>query len=263
MAKLKVLRNGSVRSTANGATFRRMTGIAARLRKGYTVEIAPYPSANGKWLVRVVAPTRGSNQTMTTVDSYYQVVARNQAEAERFIKTDGLWGGALAERISKTIGDLGEAHFVSRLRGAGIFDSIWGKQVRFTDIHQFQNASGHGVDAIARIAHAAPPPPPNVGDFVAFEVKSTLGVTGRPPSIGARQKTPSPLAYVRDRLQRARNAPNYPNLSAADRNFLNAALAAAGPRGTGIHLRKGEVVMDHAGNLSSAGGRPAIATRTW
>ncbi|WP_417280331.1 hypothetical protein [Celeribacter sp.] len=160
MAKLNVLRNGSVRSTANGATFRRLTGIAARLRKGYSVEIAPYPSSSGKWLVRVVAPTRGSTQGMTTVDSYYEVIARNQAEAERFIKTDGLWGGALAERVSKTIGDIGEAHFVSRLRGAGIFDSIWGKQVRFTDVHQFQNASGHGVDAIARVAHAPPPAAP-------------------------------------------------------------------------------------------------------
>lgn len=263
MGKVTVLRNGSVRQRANGANFRRLTGLTARLRKGYKVEIAPYPAAQGKWLVRVVAPSSGSRSSMSTIDSYYEVVAKNQAEAERFIKTDGLWGGALAERVSKNIGDLGEAHFVSRLRGTGIYDSIWNKQVRFSEVHQFQNASGHGVDAIARVSHAAPPPPPKVGDFVAFEVKSTLGVKGRPPSIGSRQKTPTPLAYVLNRLQRARGAANYPNLSRSERAFLNAAIAAAGPRGAGIHLRKGEVVMNHAGNLSSAGGRPAIATKTW
>ena len=30
-----------------------------------------------------------------------------------------------------------------------------------------------------------------------------------------------------------------------------------------LHVRKGDVVMDHAGNLSSAGGRASIATARW
>lgn len=259
MAKLIVTRNGNVRSQSNGANFRRLTGLSARLRKGYTVEIAPYPSTKGKWLVRVVAP-RGRGGT-TTVDSFYEVVAKNQVEAEKFIKADALWGGALAERISKKIGDMGEAHFVSRLKTGKILDPIWGKEIGFSDVHQFQNASGHGIDAVARIASVNGGPPPNIGDFIAFEVKSTLGVRGRPPSIGGRQKTPTPLAYVLDRLNRAKTSANYPNLSQTEQAFLDQIIAAGGRRGRGIHLRKGEVVMDHAGNLSSAGGRAPIATK--
>ncbi len=37
-----------------------------------------------------------------------EVIAKNQEEAEVFILKDGLWGGALAERIAARIGKRGE-----------------------------------------------------------------------------------------------------------------------------------------------------------
>lgn len=80
---------GSV--TVSGASFRRIWAIKANLRRGYQVEMMPYPDAAGKWLIRVVKPKNG-NVTSAEVDSYFEVMAKSREEAEAFIKKDGLWG---------------------------------------------------------------------------------------------------------------------------------------------------------------------------
>ena len=82
-------------------------------------------------------------------------------------------------------------------------DSVTGKTLEFASVKQFQNASGNGVDILARLAKdAEPAPPPNAGDFFAFEVKSTLGALDNPPGLSAAQKNPinvfsSPACMIR------------------------------------------------------------------
>lgn len=249
---------GSV--TVSGASFRRIWAIKANLRRGYQVEMMPYPDAAGKWLIRVVKPKNG-NVTSAEVDSYFEVMAKSREEAEAFIKKDGLWGGALAERVAKKIGDRGEAHALAKLTGPdGIVDSVTGKKMKFSSVKQYQNASNNGVDALGQISEVDPPPPPKVGDFVSFEIKSTLGVPDDPPSLSRAQR--DPVTFNRTRLGRALDEDgSFPELEDDDLDFLEKAIAAMD---TGaMHYRRIGVRMDHAGHLGSTNGKREFEVKSW
>lgn len=116
--RTKVNRIDGASVDPTGFHFKRIGVMRANIRRGYQVEMLPYPRDDGKWLVRVVKPKRG-NVSSAEVDSYFEIIAKNQEEAEAFIKKDGLWGGALAERVAARIGKRGEAHAVRRLAPGG------------------------------------------------------------------------------------------------------------------------------------------------
>jgi hypothetical protein len=212
--------------------------MRANIRRGYQVEMLPYPRDDGKWLVRVVKPKRG-NVSSAEVDSYFEIIAKNQEEAEAFIKKDGLSGGR-------------------------VVDSVTGKTLEFASVKQFQNASGNGVDILARLAKdAEPAPPPNAGDFFAFEVKSTLGALDNPPGLSAAQNNPiKRRGFLETRIIRAlEGTGSYPPLSASDETLLEDALDAV--RGLAIYTRKIDIRMDHSGSLASTGGKMAMEIREW
>ncbi len=252
-------------STVNpgGAHFKRLGVVRANLRRGYKVELLPYPREDGRWLVRLVKPGRGANTAK--VDSYYEVMAKSQDEAEAFIKKDGLWGGALAERISTRIGKRGEAHAVARLApGNKVVDGVTGKTLEFDSVKQYQNASDNGLDVLARLAKDAhPSPPPYAGDFMAFEVKSTLGAVDNPPRLSRAQKNPGRSnGFVESRLNAALDGTgSYPALGRADKDFIEDALDAMNQNS--MHYRKIDVRMDHSGALASTGGKPSMEVKTW
>lgn len=258
---VKKVDGGSV--TVSGASFRRLRAIKANLRRGYQVEMMPYPDAAGKWLIRVVKPKNG-NVTTAEVDSYFEVMAKSKEDAEAFIKKDGLWGGALAERVAKKIGDRGEAHALAKLIGpSGIVDGVTGKSMKFNAAKQYQNASGHGLDILAQISEVAPPPPPRVGDFFAFEVKSTLGAFDDPPRLSKAQKNPGKSGgFVETRLTNAlKGNGGYQNLPSAERRFIQKALAEW--RSGNMQYRKIDIRMDHSGALASVGGKPPMEVKPW
>lgn len=256
---VKKVDGGSV--TVSGASFRRIQAIKANLRRGYQVEMMPYPNTAGKWLVRVVKPKNG-NVTSAEVDSYFEVIAKSQAEAEAFIKKDGLWGGALAERVAKKIGDRGEAHFVSMLRpGKVLRDDVTGKSLEFDLVKQFRNASDNGLDVLGRLAKdAVPDPPPYAGDIFSFEVKSTLGAVDDAPRLSKAQRDPK--EFNRSRLNAAKSGTgSYPALSPADKNFIDDALDAI-EDGT-ITYRKVDMRMDHSGAFLSVNGKKPVEIKEW
>lgn len=258
--RTKVNRIDGASVDPTGFHFKRIGVMRANIRRGYQVEMLPYPRDDGKWLVRVVKPKRG-NVSSAEVDSYFEIIAKNQEEAEAFIKKDGLWGGALAERVAARIGKRGEAHAVRRLAPGGrVVDSVTGKTLEFASVKQFQNASGNGVDILARLAKdAEPAPPPNAGDFFAFEVKSTLGALDNPPGLSAAQKEAD---FVQSRLERAMRARgSYPSLSNDDKRFVRDALIAA-DAGT-LYSRKIDIKMDHSGALASTGGKQSMEIKSW
>ncbi len=259
MGKLTVTRIDGSDVENTGVQFRRLGGVKANIRRGYQVEFYPYPREDGKWLVRVVKPRRGANNY--AVDSYYEVIAKNQEEAEAFILKDGLWGGALAERIAARIGKWGEGFVVARMRGGRVLDNVSGKHLTFREIKQFQNGSDNGLDILARLARdAEPTPPPHAGDFVAFEVKSTLGAISDPPGLSAAQKNPT--QFVESRLTRASNGTDgYPLPSKTERAFIQDALDALDDGS--LLFRKVDVRMDHSGALAGTGGKPAMEFKTW
>lgn len=262
--RTKVNRIDGASVDPTGFHFKRLGVMRANIRRGYQVEMLPYPRDDGKWLVRVVKPKRG-NVSSAEVDSYFEIIAKNQEEAEAFIKKDGLWGGALAERVAARIGKRGEAHAVRRLApGSRVVDSVTGKTLEFASVKQFQNASGNGVDILARLAKdAEPTPPPNAGDFFAFEVKSTLGALDNPPGLSAAQKNPiKRRGFLETRIIRAlEGTGSYPPLSASDETLLEDALDAV--RGLAIYTRKIDIRMDHSGSLASTGGKMAMEIREW
>lgn len=247
-------------TTVSGVSFRRIQTVKANIRRGYQVELAPYPNTQGKWLVRVIKPRNG-NVTSAEVDSYFEVMAKSQREAEAFIKKDGLWGGALAERIASRIGKRGEAHAIARLTNPnGIVDNVTGKRMKFGNIRQYQNRSNNGLDILAEISEVAPPPPPRAGDFVAFEVKSTLGAADNPPSLSRAQRNPQ--QFTQTRLAHAlQGFGSYPQLSRSDRDFIGDALDAI--RDQAIIYRKINIRMDHSGALASTSGRSSMEIRQW
>lgn len=262
--RTKVNRIDGASVDPTGFHFKRLGVTRANIRRGYQVEMLPYPRDDGRWLVRVVKPKRG-NVSSAEVDSYFEIIAKNQEEAEAFIKKDGLWGGALAERVAARIGKRGEAHAVRRLApGSRVVDSVTGKTLEFASVKQFQNASDNGVDILARLAKdAEPTPPPNAGDFFAFEVKSTLGALDNPPGLSAAQKNPNrPGGFVETRLERALLTDgSYPSLSDVDRRFIQRALSAKGSGG--MHYRRIDIRMDHSGALAATGGKAAMEVKTW
>jgi len=247
----------------SGAHFKRLGMIRANLRKGYQVEYAPYPNENGSWLVRLVRPRRGVVSN-AQVDSYFQIVAKNQDEAEAFILKNELWGGALAERIAARIGKRGEVHAINQMNaGTRMVDSVTGKGMTFRNIKQYQNRSDNGLDMLAQIRTVDPPPPPSAGDFVAFEVKSTLGALDNPPGLSRAQKNPGRNnGFVETRLKRAlEGSGSYPALSDADLDFIEDALSAL--EDSAMHFRKIGIRMDHSGALASTGGKPAMEMTAW
>lgn len=262
--RTKVNRIDGASVDPTGFHFKRIGVMRANIRRGYQVEMLPYPRDDGKWLIRVVKPKRG-NVSSAEVDSYFEIIAKNQEEAEAFIKKDGLWGGALAERVAARIGKRGEAHAVRRLApGSRVVDSVTGKTLEFASVKQFQNASDNGVDILARLAKDAEPmPPPNAGDFFAFEVKSTLGALDNPPGLSAAQKDPVRVGgFVETRIVRALEGKgSYPPLDGNDAAMLEDALDAI-TSGT-IHTRKIDIRMDHAGALASTGGKAAMEIKAW
>ena len=260
MAGINITRIDGGDVQQSGAHFKRVGTVRANLRKGYQVEMLPYPSEDGKFLVRLVKPKRGS-VTSANVDSYYEVIAKNKTEAEAFIKKDGLWGGALAERIAARIGKRGEVHAVNRMAsGSRMVDSVTGKGMSFENIKQFQNASDNGLDVLAQIKQVDPPPPPHVGDFVAFEVKSTLGALDNPPSLSRAQRDKE--TFVQTRLEAAREGVgSYPQLPDNDLRFIRRALAAR--RAGTMLFRKVGVRMDHSGALASTGGKTPMEMTAW
>ena len=245
----------------SGASFRRIRAIKANLRRGYQVEMMPYPDAAGKWLIRVVKPRNG-NVSSAEVDSYFEVMAKTKKEAEAFIKKDGLWGGALAERMAKKIGERGEAHFMSLIRpGRALRDDVLKKSLEFDMVRQFRNASDNGVDIIARLGKdAVPHPPPRAGDIVSFEVKSTLGAVDDPPRLSTAQK--DKVSFTKTRLQSAKDGTgSYPPLSRADKDFIDDALDAI--EDGNVLYRKIDIRMDHSGALSSVNGKKAVEIKEW
>jgi len=260
MAGVSITRLDGSDVQQNGAHFKRIGVVREHLRRGYKVEMLPYPSEEGKFLIRLVKPRYGK-VTSAEVDSYYEVVAKNKAEAEAFIKKDGLWGGALAERIAAEIGRHGEVLAFNRMdAGTRMVDSVTGKGMSFENVKQYQNRSNNGLDVLAQIKHVDPPPPPNVGDFVAFEVKATLGALDNPPRLSKAQKDRE--TFVRTRLEAARNGTgSYPGLGLADTDFIKDALDAFGDGD--MLFRKIGVRMDHSGALASTGGKLPMEVTAW
>lgn len=262
MGGVKVKRIDGGSAQPSGISFRRLGAVRANIRRGYQVEMLPYPREDGKWLIRVVRPKRG-NVPSAEVDSYFEVIAKSQDEAEAFIKKDGLWGGALAERVAHRIGKRGEAHAVAKLSSGRVVDSVTGKGMSFGQVKQYQNPSGHGVDILAQISAVDPPPPPNAGDFVAFEVKSTLGAVDDPPRLSKMQQNPGKKGgFVETRLARAQDGGSgYAALPSADRRFIQKALAAQ--RSGTMQFRKIDIRMDHSGALGSTGGKSPMEIKAW
>ncbi len=259
MGGVKVKRIDGGSAQPSGISFKRLGAVRANIRRGYQVEMLPYPREDGKWLIRVVRPKRG-NVPSVEVDSYFEVIAKSQDEAEAFIKKDGLWGGALAERVAHRIGKRGEAHAVAKLSSGRVVDSVTGKGMSFGQVKQYQNPSGHGVDILAQISAVDPPPPPNAGDFVAFEVKSTLGAVDDPPRLSGAQKDVE--AFVRSRLTNAFQGLNgYPTLPGNERRLIQSALFSMSK--DKLQYRKIDIRMDHSGALGSAGGKPPMEIKSW
>lgn len=263
MGGVKVKRIDGGSAQPSGISFRRLGAVRANIRRGYQVEMLPYPREDGKWLIRVVRPKRG-NVPSAEVDSYFEVIAKSQDEAEAFIKKDGLWGGALAERVAHRIGKRGEAHAVAKLSSGRVVDSVTGKGMSFGQVKQYQNPSGHGVDILAQISAVDPPPPPNAGDFVAFEVKSTLGAVDDPPRLSKMQQNPGKKGgFVETRLARAQDGAKagYPSFSDDEIDTLTEAMFSI--RTGRMLFRKIDIRMDHSGNLGSAGGKPPMEIKSW
>lgn len=259
MGGVKVKRIDGGSAQPSGISFRRLGAVRANIRRGYQVEMLPYPREDGKWLIRVVRPKRG-NVPSAEVDSYFEVIAKSQDEAEAFIKKDGLWGGALAERVAHRIGKRGEAHAVAKLSSGRVVDSVTGKGMSFGQVKQYQNPSGHGVDILAQISAVDPPPPPNAGDFVAFEVKSTLGAVDDPPRLSKRQKDAK--GFTASSLEQARTgSAGYPKLAAQDKMFIRDVMDALSE--DALHYRKLDIRMDHSGALASAGGKAPVEIKAW
>ena len=106
----------------------------------------------------------------------------------------------MAERIAARIGKRGEAYAVNRMNaGTRMVDNVTGKGMTFSNVKQYQNGSDNGLDLLAQIRTVDPPPPPHVGDFVAFEVKSTLGALDNPPGLSKAQRDRE--TFVRTRLE--------------------------------------------------------------
>lgn len=183
-------------------------------------------------------------------------------DAEAFIKKDGLWGGALAERVAKKIGNRGEAHFVSMIRpGKLLRDDVTGKSLEFDLVRQFRNASDNGLDVLGRLSKdAVPDPPPYAGDIFAFEVKSTLGAVDNPPQLSKAQRDRQ--VFTETRLIAARDGTgSYPELSLTDRDFIDDALEAI--ENDTITYRKVGIRMDHAGAFSSVNSKQPMELKQW
>ena len=214
------------------------------------------------YLVRLVRPKSG-NVGSAEVDSYYEIIAKSQEEAEAFIMKEGLWGGTLAERIAHRIGKRGEAHAMAMLSpGRQVYDASTGQILVFDAVKQYQNASGHGVDILGRLAKdAEPDPPPFAGDFFSFEVKSTLGAVDDPPRLSGEQK--DAVRFTRTRLERASkgSGAGYPELSDSDADILDEAMLAL--RKGRMHFRKIDARLDHSGNPGSANGKPSMEIKSW
>ena len=113
---------------------------------------------------------------------------------------------------------------------------------------------------LAQIRTVDPPPPPSAGDFVAFEVKSTLGALDNPPGLSRAQRDRE--VFVETRLKRAlEGSGSYPALSDADADFIEDALSAL--EDSAMHFRKIGIRMDHSGALASTGGKPAMEMTAW
>lgn len=161
--------------------------------------------------------------------------------------------------MAKKIG-VGGAHALAKLTGPdGIVDSVTGKKTKFSSVKQYQSASNNGVDALGQISEVDPPPP-KVGDFVSFEIKSTLGVPDDPPSLSRAQR--DPVTFNRTRLGRALDEDgSFPELEDDDLDFLEKAIAAMDTRA--MHHRRIGVRMDHAGHLGSTNGKREFEVKSW
>jgi hypothetical protein len=85
---------------------------------------------------------------------------------------------------TNVVGDIGEGYVIGKLKGEG-----------YTDVIQIQNASGHGVDIIAR--------DPDTGKVKVMEVKTTR--TGRAPRLsgGENGQIQGGVKYTKKRLDLA------------------------------------------------------------
>lgn len=153
-----------------------------------------------------------------------------------------------------------DMHAVAKLPLGRVVDSVTGKGMSFGQIKQYQNPSGHGIDILAQISTVDPPPPPNAGDFVAFEVKSTLGAVDDPPRLSGAQKDAKGFTRIRLELAKA-GQKGFPELSMDDADIIDDAIDAIASNK--MQFRKIDIRMDHSGALASTTGKTTMEIKSW